>query len=165
MSSNHEADDFYRYIESLEGQLHTPGWEDFHDISRMRKWFTENSIKFDQDLGPQYGNVGSPSAHMEKLVADFKPRTRFSSPLTQATFGPLLARVTDVSAFASGAWFRHSEVAERLNFVPRRATWTYLKRLWRFGLLERHTSGAGTLKYKLSKAGATRLRWLGSNES
>ena len=64
MSSNHEADDFYRYIESLQGQLHTPGWEDFHDISRMKKWFTENSIKFDQDLGLQYGNVGSPSAHI-----------------------------------------------------------------------------------------------------
>ena len=49
-----ESDDFYRYIESLQNQLHTPDWDDFYDISKMKKWFTENSIKFDQNLGPQW---------------------------------------------------------------------------------------------------------------
>jgi hypothetical protein len=97
VSSNPETDDFYRYIESLQSQLHTPGWEDFHDISRMKNWITEKSIKLDQDLGSQYENIGSPSAHMEKLVADFTPNTKFSSPLTQATFGPVLAGVTEAA--------------------------------------------------------------------
>jgi hypothetical protein len=52
-------------------------------------------------------------------------------------------------------------VAERLDFVPRRAAWTYLKRLWRFGLLERGLL-AGTLKYKISEKGLARLHWLRS---
>ena len=41
----------------------------------------------------------------------------------------------------------------------RRAAWTYLKRLWRFGLLERSRL-SGTLKYKISERGMARLRWL-----
>lgn len=80
-------------------------------------------------------------------------------------YNKLKIRALKVFAFAPGAWFSPREVAERLDFIPKRAVWTYLKRLWRFGLLERHTSGMGALRYKLSKAGAARLRWLGSSES
>lgn len=76
-------------------------------------------------------------------------------------YNKLKIRTLKVFAFAPGAWFRPGEVANRLDFVPRRAAWTYLKRLWRFGLLERQKSGNGTLKYKLTKRGAARLRWLG----
>ena len=54
----------------------------------------------------------------------------------------------------------HQPVVRReRKFVPRRAVWTYLKRLWRFGLLER-TSLSGALKYKISERGMARLRWL-----
>jgi len=77
-------------------------------------------------------------------------------------YNKLKIRTLDVFAYAPGAWFRPGEVAERLDFVPSRAVWTYLKRLWRFGLLERHTSGTGTLKYELSEGGAARIRWLRS---
>jgi hypothetical protein len=77
-------------------------------------------------------------------------------------YNKLKIRTLKVFAFAPGAWFKPNEVAERLDFVPRRAAWTYLKGLWKFGLLERHTSGTGTLKYKLSDEGAARLRWLHS---
>ncbi len=77
-------------------------------------------------------------------------------------YNKLKIRTLNVFAFAPGAWFTPGEVAERLGFVPRRAVWTYLKRLWRFGLLERRSFGVGTLKYKLSEAGTTRLRWLRS---
>jgi hypothetical protein len=42
----------------------------------------------------------------------------------------------------------------------RRSAWTYFKRLWRFGSLERRFSGKGTLKYRISNGGAARLRWL-----
>ncbi len=80
-------------------------------------------------------------------------------------YNKLKIRALEVFAFAPVAWFKPSEVAERLDFVPRRAAWTYLKRLWKFGLLERHTSGPGTLRYKLSEGGATRLRWLRSQRS
>ncbi len=80
-------------------------------------------------------------------------------------YNKLKIRTLKVFAFAPGAWFTPGEVAGRLDFAPRRALWTYLKRLWKFGLLERHTSGTGTLKYKLSEAGAARLRWLRSQRS
>src|SRR5271154_6695018 len=42
------------------------------------------------------------------------------------------------------------------------SAWTYFKRLWRFGLLERRSSGKGTLEYKISDGGTARLRWLRS---
>jgi hypothetical protein len=77
-------------------------------------------------------------------------------------YNKLKIRTLNVFAFAPGAWFKPGEVAERLDFVPQRAMWTYLKRLWRFGLLERRFTGTGTLKYKLSETGAARLSWLSS---
>src|SRR5215472_14301361 len=67
-------------------------------------------------------------------------------------YNKLKIRTLNVFAFAPGAWFGPAEVADRLNFVPRRAAWSYLKRLWRFGLLER-SSLSGTLKYKLVEEG------------
>jgi DNA-binding IclR family transcriptional regulator len=80
-------------------------------------------------------------------------------------YNKLKIRTLNVFGFAPGTWFRPGEVAERLDFVPQRAVWTYLKRLWRFGLLERRSTGTGTLKYKLSEAGAARHRWLHSQKS
>jgi DNA-binding IclR family transcriptional regulator len=80
-------------------------------------------------------------------------------------YNKLKTRTLNVFAFAPGTWFKPGEVAEQLNFAPRRAVWTYLKRLWKFGLLERHTTGTGTLKYKLSEGGTARLRWLRSHKN
>lgn len=74
-------------------------------------------------------------------------------------YNKLKVRTLDVFAFAPSAWFTPKEVANRLDFVPRRAAWTYLKRLWRFGLLDR-SSVSGKLKYKISERGMARLRWL-----
>ena len=69
-----------------------------------------------------------------------------------------------LSAFAreSGKWLKPSLVAERLDFWARRSAWTYFRRLWRFGLLERREQGKGTLEYRINKSGAARLRWLSS---
>jgi hypothetical protein len=77
-------------------------------------------------------------------------------------YNKLKIRALEVFAFAPGAWFTPKEVADRLDFVPRRAAWTYLKRLWRFGLLERRSLGLGSLKYRISERGKGRLRWLHS---
>jgi hypothetical protein len=67
-----------------------------------------------------------------------------------------------LSQFAGGEWLTPSQIAQELNFFPQRSAWTYFKRLWRFGLLERRYSGKGTLAYRISDAGAARLRWLRS---
>jgi hypothetical protein len=75
-------------------------------------------------------------------------------------YNKLKIRTLKIFAFAPGAWFTPGEVAGRLNFIPKRAAWSYLRRLWKFGLLERHSFGTGTLKYKITNGGVVRLRWL-----
>jgi hypothetical protein len=80
--------------------------------------------------------------------------------LTVNRYNKLKIRALEVFAFAPGAWFTPLEVAERLNFRPKRAAWSYLKRLWNFGLLERRSFERGTLQYKISQRGQSRLDWL-----
>jgi DNA-binding IclR family transcriptional regulator len=71
-----------------------------------------------------------------------------------------------LSLFASDRqWLEPGEAARRLDFRPARAAWTYFGRLWRFGLLERRSSGRGTLQYRISETGIARLRWLRSRRN
>jgi hypothetical protein len=73
-------------------------------------------------------------------------------------------KLETLSVFVSAGyeWLKPSEAAERLHFQPPRAAWSYFKRLWRFGLLERRSVAKGTLEYKISEEGTARLRWLRS---
>jgi hypothetical protein len=48
----------------------------------------------------------------------------------------------------------------RLQINKRLARFEIVERLRRFGLLERRFFGKGTLQYRISNAGAARLRWL-----
>jgi hypothetical protein len=82
---------------------------------------------------------------------------------TMAHYNKLKIRTLKEFAFAPGAWFTPGEVAERSRFCTPAGLWTYLKRLWKFGLLERRSSGSGTLEYRISEGGALRLRWLRSH--
>jgi DNA-binding IclR family transcriptional regulator len=66
---------------------------------------------------------------------------------------------------ADGEWLKPDEVARGLDFWPRRSAWTYLKRLSKFGLLEKRERGRGTLEYRISEAGEVRLRWLRSRRA
>jgi hypothetical protein len=49
-----------------------------------------------------------------------------------------------------------------LGYGKARSAWTYFKRLWSFGLLERRSQGRGALEYRISELGRDRLRWLRS---
>ena len=80
-------------------------------------------------------------------------------------YNDLKLRVLSLFASDGGEWIGPSKAAERLDFLPPRAAWTYFKRLWRFGLLERRSTGRGTLEYRISEQGVTRLRWLRSQRS
>lgn len=71
-------------------------------------------------------------------------------------------KLRTLSMFATGEWLRPDQAAKRLNFFPERSAWTYFKRLWGFGLLERRYFGKGTLAYRISEGGVARLRWLRS---
>lgn len=46
------------------------------------------------------------------------------------------------------------------NFIPVRASYSYLLRLHRFGLLNRTRDHSGLLLYSLSDRGRERLQWL-----
>jgi hypothetical protein len=80
-------------------------------------------------------------------------------------YNKLKLRTLSAFEFTKGQWLGPGEVAERIGFVPARAAWTYIKRLWKFGLLERRTSGKGTLQYRINDAGAARIRWLHSQQN
>jgi predicted transcriptional regulator len=77
-------------------------------------------------------------------------------------YNELELQVLSLFAATQGESLGPNEVAERLNFTPARSAWTYFKRLWSFGLLERRSTGRGTLEYRISEQGAARLRWLRS---
>ena len=75
-------------------------------------------------------------------------------------YNELKLQVLALFASTQGEWLGPNEAAEKLDFFPARSAWTYFKRLWKFGLLERRSRGRGTLEYKISDLGRTRLRWL-----
>src|SRR5260370_25100820 len=77
-------------------------------------------------------------------------------------YNKLKLRTLSLFAFAGDDWLTPSDVAKRLESLPRRSAWTYFKRLWRFGLLERRSSGRGTLEYRISEEGEAPLRCLRS---
>jgi len=80
-------------------------------------------------------------------------------------YNKLKLKALSVFASTDGEWLRPGKAAERLKFLPPRSAWSYFKRLWRFGLLERRSSGRGTLEYRISEVGTARLRWLCSQRS
>src|ERR1700732_4924461 len=75
-------------------------------------------------------------------------------------YNELKLQVLSLFAATQGEWLGPNEAAERLDFSPARSAWTYFKRLWSFGLLERRSRGRGTLEYRISEQGRSRLRWL-----
>ena len=58
-----------------------------------------------------------------------------------------------------GGWLSPPEWAVLAEFFPTRASYSYLLRLHRFGLLDRRHS-AGLVSYQLSHRGRLRLTWL-----
>jgi hypothetical protein len=77
-------------------------------------------------------------------------------------YNELKLKVLSLFAATPGEWLSPNEAAEELDFFPARSAWTYLKRLWGFSLLERRSRGRGTLEYRISELGRSRLRWLRS---
>jgi len=59
-----------------------------------------------------------------------------------------------------GGSLRPPEWAVLAGFYPIRAAYSYLLRLHRFGLLDRHCPSTGGILYQLSSRGRSRLVWL-----
>lgn len=75
-------------------------------------------------------------------------------------YNELKLQALSLFAATQGEWLGPNEAAQRLNFSPARSAWTYFKRLWSFGLLERRSRGRGTLEYRITDLGRSRLRAL-----
>ncbi len=59
-----------------------------------------------------------------------------------------------------GGWLNPPAWAVLASFYPIRASWTYLLRLHRFGLLHRQRDARGLVRYRLSDRGRRRLAYL-----
>ena len=58
-------------------------------------------------------------------------------------YNELKLKALSLFAATQGEWLGPNDAAERLNFSPARSAWTYFKRLWSFGLLERRSRISG----------------------
>lgn len=61
-------------------------------------------------------------------------------------------------------WMSPATVAVLVGMYPTRGMYGYLKRLHRWGLLDRRRDARGLLIYKLSQRGSDRLAWLSRAE-
>jgi hypothetical protein len=65
-----------------------------------------------------------------------------------------------LTVFEDRGWLSPPAWAILAQFYPIRASYSYLKHLWRWKLLERELDRRGLLLYKLNPRGAERLAWL-----
>ncbi len=69
-----------------------------------------------------------------------------------------------LAAFEDRGWLSPPAWAVLAGYYPVRAAYTYIKRLWRWRLLERELDRRGLLLYRISERGRERLEWLRENE-
>ena len=65
-----------------------------------------------------------------------------------------------LQAMEQGQFMYPGSVAVAVSAYPSRMMWTYLRRLWRWKLLERSQDARGRIVYRLSERGQARLAWL-----
>jgi hypothetical protein len=65
-----------------------------------------------------------------------------------------------LTVFEDRGWLSPPAWAVLAGFYPVRASYSYLKRLLKWKLLERSLDRRGLLLYRLSRRGAERLAWL-----
>lgn len=79
----------------------------------------------------------------------------------KAQFNSLKIRA--LAAFQDRGWIDPPTLAAITGLYPSRAAYSYAKRLWAFGLLQRRKDARGLLVYSLSPKGKQRLIWLTNN--
>ena len=84
-----------------------------------------------------------------------------TKPVTKSNFrlNSLKRRVLGVFA-SERNWLDVPTLAKRVGCYPMRGMYSYLGRLWRYGLLRRGKDARGRVVYRLSPRGEQRLRWL-----
>jgi hypothetical protein len=74
-----------------------------------------------------------------------------------------LLKIRALTIFENRGWLSPPAWAVLASFYPVRASYSYLRRLHRWKLLERTLDRRGLLLYRLSRRGADRLEWLRRN--
>ena len=69
-------------------------------------------------------------------------------------------KILALAEFEDRGWLSPPAWAVLAHFFPIRASYTYLRRLYRWKLLDRMRDSRGLLLYRLSERGAQRLKWL-----
>lgn len=83
-------EELVRYIDYLQGQLVTPGWEEINDVEAYRT-FVRSRPAIAADVPEQVWN------EYRDLICEFQPRTKFDSPTTRAVFEPILRDVMEAA--------------------------------------------------------------------
>jgi hypothetical protein len=69
-------------------------------------------------------------------------------------------KIRTLTLFANYGWLTPRKYANLAGFSPLRASYSYLLRLRKFGLLKRTRDSKGSLVYGLTDRGRARLDWL-----
>ena len=69
-------------------------------------------------------------------------------------------KIRALEAFENRGWLNPPLWAALVGFYSMRASYSYLLRLHRFGLLQRGRTAQGLLFYRISERGTARLMWL-----
>ncbi len=69
-------------------------------------------------------------------------------------------KLRTLSIFENRGWLSPPAWAVLAKFYPIRASYTYLKRLWNWRLLDRALDPRGLLVYRINRRGSGRLAWL-----
>lgn len=88
------SDDFFRYIEHLQRQLLTEGWDAAFDVATLRSWISSN-LEGLATIAERYPlpHVSSPVQMLEQVVERFVAGTRYELPQTRSIFEPLLNEI------------------------------------------------------------------------
>ena len=87
-------DDEPRYREALQNSLLTEGWAEAFDESRLRAWVQRNSQKLRAQAKATNENcTPTLEEHFTRMVEEFKPKTKFDLPMTEAIFRPIFNEI------------------------------------------------------------------------
>lgn len=73
-------------------------------------------------------------------------------------------RVKVLDALAEAGWLKPTELYVRADFPVTASPWSYLRRLYRWGLVKKRTVTGIGQEWTITKRGRERLAWLMSQE-
>jgi hypothetical protein len=92
-----------------------------------------------------------------------KTATAAPNPFRRRPANFNLLKFRALEAFEINGAMKPPVWAVHVGFYPARSAYTYLLRLYRFGLLRRRRDDRGLISYSISRRGRERFEWLRAN--